>query len=72
MKLLIQLIYFILGMVICNIFTQSYARSFKIVSYNVENLFDLKKDATDYPEYIPNSKFGTPSNRGFGRCISST
>jgi predicted extracellular nuclease len=28
----------------------------KIASYNVENLFDLKRDAYEYKEYIPNTK----------------
>lgn len=28
---------------------------FKVTSYNVENLFDLKHDKTEYKEYIPNS-----------------
>jgi len=28
----------------------------KIATYNVENLFDLKKDGYEYPEYIPNTK----------------
>ena len=30
-----------------------YATDLKIASYNVENLFDLKKDGTEYKEYIP-------------------
>lgn len=28
----------------------------KIASYNIENLFDLKKDGYEYKEYIPNTK----------------
>jgi len=28
----------------------------KIASYNVDNLFDLKKDGNEYSEYIPNTK----------------
>ena len=28
----------------------------KIATYNVENLFDLKKNGYEYPEYIPNTK----------------
>ena len=35
-----------------------YADVFRIVSYNVENLFDLQADATDYPDYRPNGKTG--------------
>jgi len=32
------------------------ARDFKVASYNVENLFDLKLDGTEYKEYKPNTK----------------
>jgi endonuclease/exonuclease/phosphatase family metal-dependent hydrolase len=35
-----------------------YGAVFKIVSYNVENLFDMNVDVTDYPEYSPGGKFG--------------
>ena len=35
-----------------------YGAVFKIVSYNVENLFDMNADVTDYPEYSPGGKFG--------------
>lgn len=31
-----------------------YAKTFSIASYNVENLFDLNHDKTEYEEYIPN------------------
>jgi len=34
------------------------AKTFKVVSYNVENLFDLTKDGTEYREYIPNADHG--------------
>lgn len=30
---------------------------FKVASYNVENLFDLHKDGTEYKEYIPYTKY---------------
>ncbi len=30
----------------------------KIASYNVENLFDMKNDGTEYEEYIPNGDWG--------------
>lgn len=33
------------------------AITFKVASYNVENLFDLKDDAREYPEYIPFTGF---------------
>ena len=38
--------------------TSIEARTFKVVSYNVENLFDLTKDGTEYTEYIPNTGYG--------------
>lgn len=34
-----------------------YALEFKVASYNVENLFDLNYDGTEYKEYIPNTKY---------------
>lgn len=33
-----------------------YSLDFKVASYNVENLFDLHYDRTEYKEYIPNTK----------------
>ncbi len=33
-----------------------YAKQFTVASYNVENLFDLNKNKSDYKEYIPNTK----------------
>ena len=34
----------------------TYAKEFKVASYNVENLFDLHTNATEYKEYIPNKQ----------------
>ena len=34
-------------------FCSLYSSELKIASYNVENLFDFKKDGTEYKEYIP-------------------
>lgn len=34
------------------------ARTFKVATYNVQNLFDLARDGTEYPEYIPNTRMG--------------
>lgn len=34
------------------------AKTFKVASYNVENLFDLTAEGTEYPEYIPNTGYG--------------
>ena len=34
----------------------AFAKDFTIASYNVQNLFDLKKDKSDYKEYLPNTK----------------
>jgi len=33
-----------------------YAKTFDIATYNVENLFDLKNNKSDYKEYIPYTK----------------
>ncbi|HIO71337.1 MAG TPA: hypothetical protein EYG60_05330, partial [Campylobacterales bacterium] len=30
----------------------------RVANYNVENLFDLKYDGTEYREYIPNTPAG--------------
>ncbi|MGA1868321.1 MAG: helix-hairpin-helix domain-containing protein [bacterium] len=48
------LIFFVLSCCITSI----EAKTFKIASYNVENLFDLIRDGTEYPEYIPNTVYG--------------
>ncbi len=37
-------------------FTTLFSLEFTVASYNVENLFDLKHDGTEYQEYIPNTK----------------
>ncbi len=34
-----------------------FAKTFTIASYNVENLFDLNLQGTEYKEYIPNNKY---------------
>jgi len=39
-----------------------FARDFRIASYNVENLFDLKKSGNEYVEYIPNQEYGWDKN----------
>ncbi len=33
-----------------------YSKTFSIATYNVENLFDLEKQGSEYEEYIPNNK----------------
>lgn len=47
----------ILFVLLCCI-TPIEAKTFKVVSYNLENLFDLTWDGTEYPEYIPNTGYG--------------
>jgi len=54
MKRILVLISFILACCI----TPLEAKTFKIVSYNVENLFDLINNGTEYTEYIPNTGYG--------------
>jgi len=46
-------IYLIIFFIIVSV---SASVTFKITSYNVENLFDLEHNGTEYKEYIPNSK----------------
>ena len=38
--------------------TSIEAKTFKVASYNLENLFDLTRDGTEYLEYIPNTGYG--------------
>ncbi len=33
-----------------------FAKQFTVASYNIENLFDLNANKTDYKEYLPNTK----------------
>ena len=47
----------ILLILLCSI-TAAEAKTFKVASYNVENLFDLTKDGAEYTEYIPNTGYG--------------
>lgn len=47
----------ILLVLLCCI-TSTEAKTFKVASYNVENLFDLTRDGTEYAEYIPNTGYG--------------
>jgi len=42
--------------------TSIEAKTFKVASYNVENLFDLIRDGTEYAEYIPNTGYGWTKN----------
>lgn len=45
--------------VLLNFILLSFLHSleFKVSSYNVENLFDMRYDSTEYKEYIPHSKY---------------
>ena len=36
----------------------SDAKVFRVGSYNVENLFDMHHDGTEYPGFVPDSEFG--------------
>ena len=38
--------------------TSIEAKTFKVATYNLENLFDLTRDGTEYREYIPNTDYG--------------
>mgnify|MGYP000952686568 FL=1 len=37
------------------VFSNTYAIEFKVATYNVENLFDLNNDGTEYAEYVPDN-----------------
>jgi endonuclease/exonuclease/phosphatase family metal-dependent hydrolase len=39
-----------------------YAETFKIATYNVDNLFDLEKSGSEYIEYVPNNIFNWNKN----------
>ncbi|MEK7852385.1 MAG: endonuclease, partial [Planctomycetota bacterium] len=54
MKTIIVSILFVLLYYITSI----EAKTFKVATYNLENLFDLTRDGTEYPEYIPNTGYG--------------
>ena len=47
----------ILPFLLCGI-TSTKAKTFKIATYNLENLFDHTRDGTEYPKYIPNTAYG--------------
>jgi len=42
---------------------QGFSASFKVASYNVENLFDLHPDGTEYPDYVPGGLLGWDNTR---------
>ena len=55
--LLILLCYISLPILPCCI-SLIEARTFKVASYNVQTLFDLTTDGTEFNEYIPNTNYG--------------
>ena len=44
-----------LSLIFTILITSLFSKEFSIASYNVENLFDLKYNYTEYREYIPNT-----------------
>ncbi len=40
----------------------SWAGTFRVATYNVENLFDLSHDGTEYPAYVPGARYGWDSD----------
>jgi len=54
----LQTAVFLFGTVLIFNFSIVYAITFKIASYNVQNLFDLKTEGTEYPDYIPDGPSG--------------
>ncbi|RKY76158.1 endonuclease [candidate division KSB1 bacterium] len=55
--LLKKIVLSILFVLLCCV-TSTKAKTFKVASYNVENLFDLTREGTEYAEYIPNTRHG--------------
>ena len=55
MKITIRLLLALI--IIFSISGSAQAKTFKIASYNVENLFDLVLDGTEYSEYIPGNPY---------------
>jgi len=45
-----------LRVILLTLFFLSNLLSFKVASYNVENLFDTVEDGSEYKEYIPNNR----------------
>ena len=43
-------------LLLCLLALNIYAKDFIVASYNAENLFDLKKQNSEYKEFIPNTK----------------
>ncbi len=50
------LVFILLILVFC--ITPLEAKTFRVASYNVENIFDLINNGTEYTEYIPNTGYG--------------
>ncbi len=42
--------------ILFTLFTALCSKDFTVATYNVENLFDLTKQKTEYKEYVPNTK----------------
>ncbi len=45
------------SIIIFGLVCPAQAKTFKIASYNVENLFDLVREGTEYSEYIPGNSY---------------
>jgi len=56
-----RIILSILFVLLCCI-TPVEAKTFKVATYNVENLFDLTREGTEYHEYIPNTSYAWTKN----------
>ncbi|MBU1086040.1 MAG: helix-hairpin-helix domain-containing protein [Candidatus Omnitrophica bacterium] len=56
-KLKNKLIFFIGLSLFINPLSLVQAKTFKIATYNIENLFDLEKSGNEYIEYVPNNIF---------------
>ncbi len=57
--------------IILSVSCPAQAKTFKIASYNIENLFDLVLDGTEYSEYIPGNPYGW-NKKTFNIKLSNT
>ena len=57
MKRIILILFTLLWIFSCCTYP-SNARQIKVATYNVQNLFDLVREGTEYEEYVPGNRFG--------------
>jgi endonuclease/exonuclease/phosphatase family metal-dependent hydrolase len=61
-RIIAQILVYLMVILGCSA-APGFSASFKIASYNIENLFDLHSDGTEYPDYIPGGTYGWDSSQ---------